>query len=84
MHDFTPPRNVAAGLELLSLHGTDIRPLLVYTSPEKSQFGVLVLQLLTRLAITQAQSLGSCSVCFRAFPRQEFVLLWQEREDGYT
>lgn len=65
-------------------HGTDIRPLLVYTSPKKNQFGALVVQLLTWLTITQAQSLGSCSVCFRAFPMQEFVLLWQEGEGGHT
>lgn len=65
-------------------HGTDIRPLLVYTSPKKNQFGALVVQLLTWLTITQAQSLGSCSVCFRAYPMQEFVLLWQEGEGGHT
>lgn len=64
---------------LLSLHGIDSKALLVYTSPKKKQFGVLVLQLLTWLAITQAKSLGSCFVCFRAFPTLGFVLLWQER-----
>lgn len=72
------------GLELLSLHGTDSRALLVYTSPKKKQFGVLILQLLTWLATTQAQSLGSCSVCFHAFPTLGFVLLWQEREGMVT